>query len=47
MNEIQTVEFREEDSVQPTKQFPVYPVLFGIQIICLGVVYAAAKGWLN
>ena len=27
--------------------FPIYRVLFGIQLISMGVVYAAAAGWIN
>ena len=52
MPDIQTVEYREfigdtrEEAVPQRRGFPVYRVLFSIQLICMAIVFAAAKGWI-
>lgn len=52
MQDIQTVEYKEYHSEPETpaaplyRSFPVYRVLFGIQLAAIATVYAAAQGWL-
>lgn len=46
MNEIQTVEFKEAEEA-PKKRRSIYPFLIAVQVVCLLIIYAAAKGWLN
>lgn len=50
MRDIQTEEYRESaeaDTVPEKRGFPVYRILFGIQLVSMAIIVAAAKGWLN
>lgn len=48
MQEAITVEYREQTQAPEKRSgFPTYRVLFGIQLISMGVIYAASAGWLN
>ena len=47
MPDITTVEYREYTNEPKTQRgFPLYRVLFGIQLAAMATVYAAAKGWI-
>ena len=53
MQDIQTVEYREfigdtrAEEVPLQRGFPVYRILFAIQLVSIAIVFVASKGWIN
>lgn len=50
MQDVTTVEFRETErgpAVMRRRGFPIYGILFAIQLISIGIIYATASGWIN